>query len=162
MNPRNSPKPDDGPSRHEVAPQVEVNPGTAPFQFHPPNHLGPDDFVEPEFEAPPDLSDDVNEFGPFHVIHNHAVVDHHDGDDDGGDPMDVDMREDDDPFQPVLPLLTDNSDGRSPIGIPALTPHIQAHLKTCPSLITHFHTMDIDGLLTSVVPVRANVQETRP
>jgi len=57
------------------------------------------DFADPQFEPPPDLRDDVNEFGPFHVINNHAVINNH------HDPMDIDM-DDDDSFVPVLSMFT--------------------------------------------------------
>jgi hypothetical protein len=44
------------------------------------------------------LSDDINEFGPFHVINNHAIPNNH------PIPMDIDM-EDDGSFPPVLSVF---------------------------------------------------------
>ena len=55
--------------------------------------------MEPDFDPvpyPPDLSDDVNEFGPFHVINNHhAIINNRDISDD------IDMEDEGDSLPPV-------------------------------------------------------------
>lgn len=94
MDPLSRPKPEDGASPHEFVPHA--NRVAPPLQ--PPSRFEPVDFPDPQFEPPPDLSDDVNEFGPFHVINNHAVINHPD------EPMDIDM-DDDDSFVPVLSMF---------------------------------------------------------
>jgi hypothetical protein len=90
------------------------------------------------------LSDDVNEFGPFHVINNPAIPNNH------PIPMDIDM-EDDGSFPPVLSVFVFLSDF-SPIGIPASTLIIRVRLKTFLNPITRSLTMDTEGWRSLCVP----------
>src|SRR5271154_175365 len=92
----NHPKQDEDHNPHEFPPHSNRAPPPFPPPFHPVV-----DIADPDFEPvayPPDLSDDVNEFGPFHVINNHAIINNH------PIPMDIDM-EDDGSFPPVLSVL---------------------------------------------------------
>jgi hypothetical protein len=91
----NHPKQAEDHSPHEFPPQA--NRAASPLA--PPFH--PVDIAEPDLEHvayPPDLSDDVNEFGPFHVINNHPMPNNQ------PIPMDIDM-EDDGSFPPVLSVF---------------------------------------------------------
>ena len=85
---------------------------------------------------PPDLDDDVNEFGPFHVINNHAIPNTH------PIAVDIDM-EDDGSFRPVLSVFVLSD--FSPIGIPASTLIIRVRLKTFLSPITPSLTMETES-----------------
>src|SRR5271170_7446503 len=139
----NHPKQDEDYNPHEFPPHV--NRGAPPLAppLAPPFH--PLDIADPHFEEvayPPDLRHDVNEFGPFHVINNHAIINNH------PIPVDIDM-DDDASFQPV-PSMFVWSDC-SPIGIPASTLIIPVRLKTCLNQITHSLTMDTGGQLGSGV-----------
>ena len=126
----NDPKPAEDHSPHEFPPYA--NRGVA-APFH------PVDIADPDFEHvayPPDLSDDVNEFGPFHVINNHAIPNNH------PIPMDIDM-EDDGSLLPVLSVFVLSD--FSPIGILASTLIIPVRLKTFLNPITLSLTMDTEG-----------------
>ena len=131
----NHPKQAEDHSPHEFPPHA--NRGAPPLA--PPFH--PVDIADPDFEHvayPPDLSDNVNEFGPFHVINNHHILNNH------PIPMDIDM-EDDGSFPPVLSLFCFVLSDFSPIGIPASTLIIRVRLKTFLNPITHSLTMDTEG-----------------
>jgi hypothetical protein len=97
------------------------------------------DMADPDFDSvanPPDLCHDVDEFGPFHIINNHAIPNNY------PIPMDIDM-DDDGSFPPVLSVFVLSD--FSPIGIPASTLIIPVRLKTFLNPITHSLTMDTEG-----------------